>query len=72
MIKDRRQETIDITSDFNLFYKLIDYCENESFAVMVDFMSKLLVSNPEKRLSSAEALSHPWLSFEPYKEPDSV
>ena len=46
----------------------MDYCESDSFATMVDFISKLLVCDPAKRLSAAEALAHPWLRAETYVE----
>ena len=59
---------IDMTPKFNLLHKMMDYCESESFAEMVDFISKLLVNDPEKRLSAKEALSHPWLNAKTYKE----
>ena len=39
---------------------------------MVDFLSKLLVMDPENRLTSLEALAHPWLNAQPYQEVDSV
>ena len=33
---------------------------------MVDFLSKLMVVDPENRLTSLEALRHPWLNSTPY------
>jgi len=33
---------------------------------MVDFLSKLLVLDPTNRMTSSEALSHPWLNSSPY------
>ena len=50
-----------ITVSFNLLSKLSDYCESETFTLMVDFISKLMVEDPSKRLSAKEALAHPWL-----------
>ena len=51
-----RGDKIEITQEFNLLFKLADYCESATFADMVDFMSRLLTSDPERRLSAAEAL----------------
>ena len=45
---------------------MTDYCESESFADLVDFLSKLLINNPDQRLSATEALAHPWLNSETY------
>ncbi len=52
----KRGDKIEITPEFNLLYKLADYSESATFANMVDFMSKLLINDAEKRLSAAEAL----------------
>ena len=54
-------DKIEISPKFNLLQKLNAYCESSSFSDLVDFISKLLMSDPEKRLSSSEALQHPWM-----------
>ena len=35
---------------------------------MLDFLNSLLMINPEERLSSYEALHHPWLNTVPYAD----
>lgn len=35
---------------------------------MVDFLSKLMVVDPENRMTSLEALRHPWLNAAPYQD----
>lgn len=35
---------------------------------MVDFISKLMVADPENRMTSLEALRHPWMNEQPYVE----
>ena len=56
-----RHDKIEITPEFNLKQKLMDYCESNYFNEMVDFISNLLVNDPDARLSSIQALSHPWI-----------
>ena len=46
----------------------MEYSDSSSFAEMVDFISKLMVVDPEARLSTEEALMHPWLQAEPYQD----
>ena len=50
-----------ITVSFNLLERLSDYCGSVTFAPMVDFIGKLLVDDPSKRMTALEALAHPWL-----------
>ena len=57
----KREDKIEITPEFNLENKLADYCENKYFTEMVDFISNLLVNDPDARLSANEALTHPWI-----------
>ena len=61
----RRDERVETRYKFNLLYKLSDYYESETYTSMVDFMSKLMVSDPSKRMTAEEALSHPWLNSSP-------
>jgi len=35
---------------------------------MVDFIGKLMVVDPENRMTALEALRHPWLEAKPYVE----
>ena len=51
-----------LSKQFNFVHKLIDYSESKTFAEMIDFISKLLVQDPEMRMSAIEALQHPWLN----------
>ena len=39
---------------------------------MVDFISKLMVVDPENRMTSLEALRHPWLNAQPYTEENTL
>jgi len=57
---------IGIDDDFNLWLKLQSYQDCPSYCEMVDFLSKLMVVDPENRLTSLEALRHPWLNAAPY------
>ena len=57
----KKGDKITIVPEFNLLHKLADYSESATFADMVDFMSRLLTNDPEKRLSASEALQHAWL-----------
>ena len=50
-----------MTPEFGLIDKMSDYREKNSFSDMVDFIGKLLINDPEKRLSAVEALAHPFL-----------
>ena len=50
-----------ITVSFNFAKELSDYSESETFPIMVDFISKLLETDPTKRMTAKEALLHPWL-----------
>ena len=64
----QRNEKVEINSSFNLLQKMMDYCESETYSDMVDFISKLLTTDPTKRLSAAEALGHSWLQVAPYTD----
>ena len=57
----QREDKIEMNSNFNLQFKLVDYSESKTFADMVDFMSSLLTNDSEKRSSAAESLNHVWL-----------
>ena len=52
----KKGDKITIVPEFNLLHKLVDYSESATFADMVDFMSRLLTNDPERRLSATEAL----------------
>ena len=54
-------DKIEVSPEFNLLQKLNAYSESGTFSDMVDLIGKLLISDPEKRLSSKEALQHPWM-----------
>ena len=43
----KKEDQIEITQKFNLKHKLNDYCESNYFDEMVDFISKLLVNDPD-------------------------
>lgn len=57
-------DKIEINSS-NLFNKMADYSDSMTYTPMTDFISKLLISDPAKRISSADALAHPWLNAQP-------
>jgi len=57
---------IEISDDFCLWLKLQSYQDSPTFPEMVDFLSKLMVVDPENRMTSLEALRHPWLNAAPY------
>ena len=42
--------------------------DSPTFPEMVDFLGKLMVVDPENRMTSMEALRHPWLNTAPYVE----
>ena len=44
----------------------MEYSESRVFSDMIDFISRLLVVDPEKRMSAREALDHTWLNERPY------
>ena len=50
-----------IENNLNLVTKLSAYSESKSFSDMIDFISKLLENQPDKRISASDALFHPWL-----------
>ena len=60
------ESSINIEEDFCLILKLQIYHDSPTFPEMVDFLSKLMVVDPENRLTSLEALRHPWLNSGPY------
>ena len=45
----------------------MEYSESRAFSEMIDFISHLLVVEPEKRMSAKEALEHPWLKEASYQ-----
>ena len=62
------------TEDFNFWLILQAYQDSPTgtYPEMVDFLSKLLVVDPENRLTAIEALSHHWLNASPYQENQSL
>ena len=44
-----RDDKIEVS--FNLLEKFSDYAESATFALMIDFITKLLVLDPAKRMS---------------------
>jgi len=48
--------------DINLWLKLEMYQDSDTFAAMVFFLSRLMVVDPENRMTSLEALRHDWLN----------
>ena len=64
-------QTID-TENFNFMLDLQAYQDSPTYPEMVDFLSKLMVVDPENRLTSMEALSHHWLNAPPYQETTSL
>ena len=58
------QETIH--ADFNFWLLMKDYQDSQTYPEMVDFLSKLVVMDPANRMTSIEALSHPWMNSLPY------
>lgn len=63
---------IEIDESFNLWLKLQRYQDSPTFCEMVDFISKLMVVDPENRMTSLEALRHPWLNAQPYIEENTL
>ena len=55
----KHDESLNKVFDFkqDLFY----YSECNDFADMLDLISSLLVANPDQRLTSGQAVGHPWL-----------
>ena len=43
----QKEDKIEITSTFNLIYKMSDYSESDTFTEMVDFLSRLLINDAE-------------------------
>lgn len=56
----------------NFWLVLSAYQDSPTFPEMCNFLSSLMVSDPENRLTSIEALSHHWMNATPYKEKDSI
>jgi serine/threonine protein kinase len=46
----------------------MSYADYDQFPDMLDFLAKLLQSDPVNRLTAREALEHPWLGAKPYQE----
>ena len=63
----KADQVIDV-DDLNFWLELMTYQDSATFPEMVDFLSKLMVVDPENRMTSAEALSHPWMNAAPYVE----
>ena len=40
----------------------MEYGDSEDFYEMIDFISNLIVVEPENRMSAREALEHPWMN----------
>lgn len=59
---DRQQS--EMQPEINFESKLASYSESETFPDMVDFIRNLIMVDPICRLSSEEALDHPWLKSE--------
>ena len=57
-------DRIEINSS-HLFNKMADYSDSTTYTPMIDFINKLLISDPDKRISSTDALAHPWLNAQP-------
>ena len=62
------EQPIEINEDYLMALKLQSYQDSPTFAEMVDFLSKLMVVDPENRMTSLEALRHPWLNAAPYQD----
>jgi len=64
---------IDVNEDnFCLWLILQKYQDSPTFPEMVDFIGKLMVVDPENRMTSMEALRHPWLNAQPYVEENTL
>ena len=63
------EQPIEINEDLFLFpTKLQSYQDSGTFPEMVNFLSNLMVVDPENRMTSLEALRHPWLNAAPYQD----
>lgn len=62
-----KHQKLEESKQINFEGKLSIYKNSESFSDMVDFMSRLIMVDPVSRLSSQEALNHPWLRGESYQ-----
>ena len=56
-----------LTKELNFKDNLMSHSGSENFSELVDFVSRLIVVDPEKRMSAQEALSHPWLNAPMYQ-----
>ncbi len=55
-----------------MWLKLQSYQDSQTFPEMVDFISKLMVVDPENRMTALESLRHPWLNSPVYLEDSSM
>lgn len=58
--------------DINFWLILQAYQDSPTYPEMVDFICKLMVADPENRMTSLEALKHHWLGAQPYQENSSI
>lgn len=65
-----KQIKLEESPKINFEIKLAAYKNNETFSEMVDFISKLIMVDPVSRLSSEEALGHPWLRTKANENPE--
>ena len=73
LMSSSESDIMEESKQINFEGKLSIYKNSESFSDMVDFMSRLIMVDPVSRLSSQEALNHPWLRGESYQiEMDSM
>lgn len=61
-----------INDNFNFYVQLEKYQDSANYPEMVDFLSKTIVVDPKNRMTSLEALRHPWLNAKPYSESVSL
>ena len=67
-----RADQIISDEHLNFWLELMTYQDSATFPEMADFLSKLMVVDAENRLTSAEALSHPWMNAAPYMENNTL
>ena len=62
----KNDQPIEIDDIFCLWLKLQGYQDSPTFPEMVDFIGKLMVVDPENRMTALESLKHPWLNAPVY------